>query len=38
MYRAFHLQADVDRLYIPRNNGGKGMISVEECVKLKQRI
>ena len=36
MYRAIHLQADVDRLYIGRSNGGRGIISVEDCVE-KQR-
>ena len=33
MHRALHLQADVDRLYIPRNNIGRGMISVEDCCR-----
>ena len=27
-------QADVDRLYIPRHNGGRGMVSVEDCVEM----
>ena len=30
VHRALHPQADVDRLYIPRKNGGRGMISVED--------
>ena len=34
MHRVLHPQADVDRLYIPRNNGGRGMISVEDCVDM----
>ena len=32
MRRALHPQADVDRPCIPRNNGGGGMIIVEDCV------
>ena len=34
MHRALHPQADVDWLYIPRNNGGRKMISVENCVEM----
>lgn len=34
MHTALHPQADVDRLYIPRNNGGRGMISFEDCMKM----
>ena len=34
MQRALHPQADVDRLYIPRNNGGRGMIGVEDRVEM----
>ena len=34
MHRALHPQADVDRLYLPRNKGGRGMISVEDCVEI----
>ena len=33
IHRALHSQADVDILYIPRKNGGRGMISVEDCVE-----
>ena len=32
MRRTLHPQADVDRPCIPRNNGGRGMIIVEDCV------
>ena len=32
IYRALHPQADVDRLYFKRSEGGRGMISIEECV------
>ena len=34
IYRALHPQADVDRLYIRRADGGRGMISVEDTVDL----
>ena len=36
MYRSLHPRADVDRLYWKRKNGGKGFISVEECVRIEQ--
>ena len=35
MNRALHPQADVDRLYMKRAEGGRGMISVEDCVEMK---
>ena len=28
------LQSDVDRLYIPRKEGGRGLIFIEDCVEL----
>ena len=34
IYGALHLKSDVDRLYIPRKEGGRGLISIEECVEL----
>ena len=34
MHRVLHPQADVDRPYILRNNGGRGKISVEDCVEI----
>ena len=34
IYRALHPQADVDRLYVRRSKGGRGMISMEECVNV----
>ncbi len=34
IYRALHPQADVDRLYIKRGHGGRGMLSIEECVMV----
>ena len=33
-YRALHPQADVDRLYMKRENGGRGMIGIEDCVDM----
>ena len=36
MYGALHLKSDVDRLYIKRKEGGRGLISVEHCVKEEQ--
>ena len=34
IYEALHLKSDVDRLYIPRKEGGGGLISIEDCVEL----
>ena len=34
MYWAFHPKSDVDRLYIPRKEGGRGLISIKDCVEL----
>ena len=34
MYRVLHPQAEVDRLYIPNNNGGRGIVSVEDCAEM----
>ena len=33
MYGALHPKSDVDRLYINRKEGGRGLISVERCVR-----
>lgn len=32
--RGFHPKSDVDRVYIPRKEGGRDLISIEDCVKL----
>ena len=32
MYGAFHPKSDVDRLYLPRAMGGRGLISCEGCI------
>ena len=33
-YGALHPKSDVGRLYIPRKEGGRGLISIEDCVEL----
>ena len=33
IYRALHPQSDVDRLYFKRSEGGRGLISVQDCVR-----
>ena len=32
--RTLHPKSDVDRLYIPRKERGRGLISIEDCVEL----
>ena len=34
IYGALHPNSDVGRLYIPRKEGGRGLISIEDCVEL----
>ena len=34
IYGALHPKSDVDRLYIPRKEGGRGLISTEDCAEL----
>ena len=34
IYGALHPKLDVDRLFIPRKEGGKDLISIENCVEL----
>ena len=34
IYGTLHPKSDVDRLYIPRKEGGRGFISIEDCVEL----
>ena len=34
IYGALHAKSDVDRLYIPRKEGGRGLIFIEDCVEL----
>ena len=33
MNGAFHLKRDVDRLYVSREDGGRGLMSCEGCVR-----
>ena len=37
MYQALHPRSNVDRLYLPRSEGGKGLLSLEECVNADKR-
>ena len=34
MHRALHPRDSVDRLYLPRKEGGRGLISIEDCVDI----
>ena len=34
MYRMHHPKADVDRLYLPRNEGGRGLIQIKLTYKI----
>ena len=34
IYGALHPKSDVDRLYVLRKEGGRGLISIEDCVEL----
>ena len=34
MYKAHHPQADVDRLYLQRCEGGTGLVGLEDCVQV----
>ena len=34
MYGAHHPKADVDRMYLRRAKGGRGLIGVEDCVRI----
>ena len=34
IYGPLHPTSGVDRLYIPRKEGGRGLISIEDCVEL----
>ena len=37
IYGGLHPKSDVDRLYIPRKDGGRGLIAIEDCVELTVR-
>ena len=34
IYGTLHHKSDVDRLYIPRKEGGRSLISIKDCVEL----
>ena len=36
MYGALHPKSDIDRLYLKRNHGGRGLISIETCVRSEE--
>ena len=36
MSGVFHRKGNVDRLYIKRENGGRGFISIEDCIKIEE--
>ena len=36
VYRCMHPQADVDRLYWRRKEGGRGLISIEDCMTIEE--
>ena len=38
IYGGLHPKSDVDRLYIPRKDGGRGSIAIEDCVQLTVRV
>ena len=37
MYGGLHPKSDADRLYIPRKDGGRGLVAIEDCVELEIR-
>ena len=37
MYQALHPRSNVDRLYLPCSEGGKGLLSLKECVNAEKR-
>jgi len=37
MHKALHPRADVDRLYVSRKNGGRGLLSISDIVCLEKR-
>ena len=36
MNGAFHSKSDVDRLYVSREDGGRGLMSCERCVRSEE--
>ena len=37
MNRMYHSHSDTDRLYIPRMEGGRGLLSIADCVETKEQ-
>ena len=37
IYEGLHPRSDVGRLYILRNDGGRGLIAIKDCVELAVR-
>ena len=36
MNGALHPRSNTDRLYLPRAEGGRGLISIEECIRQEE--
>ena len=36
LHKALHPRADVDRLYVPRKKGGRGLLSVSDVVQVEK--
>ena len=36
IYGAFHPKSDIDRLYLKRKHRGRGLISIEMCLRLEE--
>ena len=36
MYGGLHLRSNVERFYLPRSEGGTGLVSIEDCVNDKK--
>ena len=36
MHRGLHPPSSVDSLYLPRGQGGRGLLSVKDCVRLER--
>ena len=37
-YQTLHSRSNVGRIYLPRSEGGKGILSLEECVNAEKRF
>ena len=36
MHRGLHPRSSVDRLFLPRAQGGRGLVSVKDCIELER--